>query len=89
MALKTLKAPKINKNEKKVVIDDSQWDNRPTISFSEAELPELKDWMLNGKYRLEVEVEMTGTRIEDYGSNKGKATGTFRVTKIGVDATKE
>lgn len=34
----------------------------PSISISDKDLPEIKDWQIGGKYKLIVEVEMTAIR---------------------------
>ncbi len=68
------KEPKIN-----------TYDPRPQFSIGVDEFPEIKTWVTGQKYRLEIEVEQTGSRIEDWGNNKGKLVGTYKITKIGSD----
>ena len=42
---------------------------RSTVSLNEKELPEMKDWKVGDKYKLILEVEMTGQRQgSDYAS---------------------
>lgn len=83
--MRTLKAPPLKKlSEKEVKFSDQGYDERPRISFSEKEIPEIKDWKIKGKYILEVEVEQTGTRISDYGNDKELIKADFIITKIGV-----
>lgn len=47
---------------------ESKWkdDNRSSMSITEQELPEIKDWKIGEKYKLEVTVEMTGISKETY-----------------------
>lgn len=79
--LKTLKSTathqpmSVNKKE--------TYDPRPCFSISETDLPEIKSWTIDGKYKLEIEVEMRGIREEDYGNNKGKKVAEFRISKVG------
>jgi hypothetical protein len=61
----------------------SDYDDRPTITFTTKELPEIKKWEVGKKYDLEVEVEMIGINKDEYGE-KG-TTGRFRVTNVEVD----
>jgi hypothetical protein len=84
MAMKTLKAPPIKKKSE-VKSSISDYDERPNIRFTETELPDIKNWAISKKYKLVVEVEMNGIRKEEYGSNKGKITGDFKVIKVGVE----
>ncbi len=59
------------------------YDPRPCFSISETDLPEIKSWTIDGKYNLEIEVEMRGIREADYGNDKGKKIAEFRISKIG------
>lgn len=81
--LKTLKSEAVEPKHSE--LESRKYDPRPCISFSETELPQIKQWPLDGKYQLTVEVEMKGIREESYGPNKGKVVGEFRVTKVGVE----
>lgn len=83
------KAPAMKKlpskvKSKEIKSELNNYDPRPRITISESVLPEIKSWSLNEKYKLAIEVEMTGTRIEDWGNEKGKAIANFTVTKIGI-----
>jgi hypothetical protein len=60
------------------------YDPRPTFEISEAILPEIKKWTIDGEYILNMKVEMTGINEKDYGANKGKKCATFRVVSIGT-----
>lgn len=77
------KAPQLIKSTSK------EWDNRPSISFSESQLPEIKKWNVGEKYVLEVTVEMNGIRQEDYGEEKGKYVGNFKVTSVKAEEEEE
>lgn len=78
--------------EKKVVKNDNDFnaktreiDPRPSFTITVDELPQIKEWSVGKKYTLEIEVEMTGSRIEDWGENKDKLTASFRVSGIMED----
>jgi hypothetical protein len=34
----------------------------PNVSFNSGQLPDIKDWEVNGVYKLEITVQMTGVR---------------------------
>lgn len=57
-------------------------DPRPEFSITADALPAIKDWSVGKKYMVEMEVEMTGSRIEDYGDDKGKLKGQFKISGI-------
>lgn len=71
---------------------------RPSITFSERDLPEIADWKPGERYALVLEVEMNGIANEpDYSQMKpvglGEAQktlpkilrGSFEVKAVGVD----
>ncbi len=60
-------------------------DPRPQFSINADLLPAIKDWKTGQKYKLEIEVEQTGSRIETYGDDKGKLVGEFRISGVMVD----
>lgn len=70
----------IESKEKKHTIDP-----RPRFSVSEEILPAIKEWTTGKKYMMEIEVEQTGSRIEDYGDDKGKLVADFRISGIKVE----
>lgn len=84
------KAPKLKsipssvKMKKEEIKVDNSYNPQPGISFSESILPEVKSWKVGESYKLEIEVKMTGSRISDYGHDKGEVCGEFKITKIGV-----
>lgn len=93
-----MKAPKIiNIPSKKIVVDEyamggdlakkvkRETDPRPEFVIDAETLPAIKDWNVGKKYKLEIEVEMVGSRIEDWGANKGKLTGNFKISGIMVE----
>ena len=82
------KAPKLKalkSSYKEQPVNTDHCDIRPCIQFSEVELPEIKKWMIDGKYKLIIEVEMKGIREAEYGANRGKKVADFRVTKVGMN----
>ncbi len=64
-------------------------DPRPEFSINATEFPDIKDWSVGKKYKIEIEAEMTGSRIGEYGEDKGKLTGTFRISGIMADSDKD
>ena len=60
-------------------------DPRPEFTITADTLPAIKDWSVGKKYKLEIEVEMTGSRIEDWGDDKGKLKCNFKISGIMVD----
>ena len=56
----------------------------PRINLSLSTLPEMKDWPMNGKYKLCLEVELTGLY-----NNEGKGDATFEINAIGCEAMGE
>lgn len=78
--LKTLKSSATDTFNK-----SGKYDPRPTIDFSETDLPEIKNWTIDGKYKLTIEVEMRGINEREHGNDKGKKFASFRVTKVGVE----
>ncbi len=83
--------------DKKIVKDDCcptpngkrEIDPRPEFSVSADILPAIKDWSVGKKYMIEIEAEMIGSRIEDWGDDKGKLKGNFKISGIAVDADKD
>src|SRR3990167_5073488 len=63
-------------------------DPRPQFSINADEFPDIKDWSVGKKYPVVIEVEMTGSRIGEYGEDKGKLTGEFKICGIASE-TKE
>lgn len=64
-------------------------DPRPEFSVSEEIMPQIKDWSVGKKYRFEVEAEMTGSRIQDYGDDKGKLVSNFKISGIAEEEKEE
>jgi len=56
----------------------------PTFSLKASQLPEIKDWSVGKKYKMEIEVEMIGSNKDEY-SEKQELSGRFKITKIGVE----
>lgn len=53
---------------------------KPTITFTEKELPEIKDWKVGKKYELVVSVEMVGLEKDEWDKNKLSAR--FKVNRV-------
>ncbi len=52
----------------------------PSFSMDQEMMPEMKDWSVGKKYKMEVEVEMTGMNKDEY--MKGSPMmGRFKVMK--------
>lgn len=91
MAIK--KAPSMKKipSEKKYSSEpgiskaSNTFNPQPHLSIEETYLPEIKSWSIDGEYDLKIKVKMTGIRTEDYGSEKGKVKGDFKITSIGLE----
>ncbi len=64
-------------------------DPRPQFCISAELFPAIKEWKTGEKYKLEVEVEQMGSRIETYGDDKGKLIADFRISGIMVDSDKD
>lgn len=90
-SMKKLAAPKPVKksNSNKGVEVVSEYDERPTLSFYQSQLPPISKWNLEDEYHLIIKVKMTGARLEEYGSKKGEMRGEFKVLAVGVDNDKD
>lgn len=53
----------------------------PTIRLSQEDLPAIKNWRVGGKYKLEIEVEMTGLNKEEYLPDE-PLYGSFKIKKL-------
>lgn len=82
------KTVKDNDYKVKEGVTERTFDPRPEFSVTDEILPAIKDWSVGKKYRFEVEVEMIGSRIEDWGDDKGKLKGNFKISGIMVDHDK-
>lgn len=80
---KTKKLPK--RKMTPITKSSKDWDDRPSMSFTEKECPAAVGLPLKGKIIVEMELELTGTRIEDYGDKKGQSTYSFKVSGIKAD----
>lgn len=60
------------------------FDMKPTLHVSEKQLPEIKNWKLDGEYTLEVKVKMTGIRKSQF-SDSPKASADFVIESIKCD----
>ena len=66
--------------ENAVTIKHEEFKERSVICLNEKDLPEIKDWMVGKKYKLIVDVEMTGMNKPEYGDKSMRAE--FRIDKI-------
>ena len=63
----------------------------PTVSLDAGDLPEIKDWKVGGKYKLELEVEQVSASKDDYmmeGDKKHPMTARFRIIKVNTSSGK-
>lgn len=67
------------------VSDDNR--EKPTLSLTAKDLPEIKDWKVGSKYKLEIDVEQTGLSKDEYGERGMCAR--FKVLKVTVDDGKD
>lgn len=82
MADKKMKKLKERKHsDMGMMIDDSL----PTFSLTETQLPQVKTWKIKNKYKLEIEVQMTGTHVREYDRGK-PVVGSFKIIGIKNDS---
>lgn len=62
------------------VMMEEQKKERSFLSIDEKYLKAIKNWSVGKKYKLIVEVEMTGLKKEEYGDKDMR--GEFRINKI-------
>lgn len=60
-------------NKKQVDTASKMIDNPRISSITSGKLPEIKNWEIGKKYKLEVEVTMKGIREDEYDNDKIKA----------------
>ncbi len=53
----------------------------PSFSVTEKDLPEIKEWKVGKKYKLEIEVEMVSMSKNEYGKSPMEAR--LKIHKIG------
>ena len=58
----------------------------PSFSLTADDLPEIKNWSVGKKYKLEMEVEQVSMAKEEYMHNQ-PLTARFRITKIKSTST--
>lgn len=98
-----MKTPKMNViPEKKLIKDDvvmegkdkgkREVDPRPSFAINSEEFPEIKDWKTGQKYKLMIEVEQVGSEIGEWGDDKGKLVGRYKINgiaSVGEEKTEE
>lgn len=64
----------------------------PRISFSEKDLPEIRNWKVGSKYRIVIEVEQTALRSgmgsmfdPEYHDKKNVLSADFEVQQVGAE----
>jgi len=55
-------------------------DMSPSLHLEEKDLPELKGWKVGNKYKINLEVEQTGSQIDEYDGQR-KQRATFKILK--------
>lgn len=66
---------------------DSKEVYLPSFSITEKDLPEIKQWSVGKKYKLEIEVEMVSSSKNEYG--KTPLTARFKIHRIGTEEEDE
>lgn len=64
--------------------DSPVFKEKPSLRIEEDELPEIKNWKIDGEYDLEVKVKLTSLGKSDYEKNP-KVWASFRVESVSVD----
>ncbi len=59
----------------------------PTVYFDDKTLPEGKDWKVGKKYRVTLDLEMTGMSMRK--NKEGKEHGHYDFNIIGIDTSKK
>ncbi len=80
---KTIVLPKTEKDSKGKAIKDS-WDPRPSITITEAQIADIKNWKIKESKELSIVIEVTNIRVSDYGENKGKTEISAKIAEIKV-----
>ncbi len=68
----------IVKGTKGMMIPESSDRILPSFSLTEKDLPEIKKWMVGGKYKLEIEVEQIASEKSEYMTGQ-PLTSRFRI----------
>ena len=64
---------------KKALSVANEYSEKPTLTLTVKELPELKEWEVGKKYKILIEVEQVGINKDEYGEHG--TTGRFKVLK--------
>lgn len=82
------KAPKRNptKNEGQADLskEHNSFDSRPTITFTEKELPEITSWQVGGEYDIVIHVKQLHSNTSDAGHS-----ASFQVLSAKAEGTPE
>lgn len=52
------------------------------VTFTTAELPQIKDWEVGRKYKIVVEVTQVSDEIREFEPNKGMRSARFSIDKV-------
>jgi len=64
----------------------------PRITFTENDLPEVRDWDVKGEYSITLKVRMVKKSTGRYpwlAKDTNKLTGTFEVREVGAEGEKK
>lgn len=64
----------------KIPVNMEMEKERTMLCVDEKDLKEIKNWQVGKKYKLMVDVEMTGLKKSEYGEKNMR--GEFRINKI-------
>jgi hypothetical protein len=62
-------------------VEDFSRPTLPSFTLTEKDLPEIKNWQVGNKYKLEIEVEQVSLEKNEYLPNQ-PITARFRIRKI-------
>jgi len=82
MKIRSLKAKKTEYNE------EIKGENLPSFSLSQEQIPEAKQWQVGKKYKLEIEVEMTGINKDEWIKTQ-PVSHRFKIVGIAVDTEED
>lgn len=89
MERKLSKPPKMRKIEMSSAKDQKEemiapYDDRPSIYFTEKQLPEIESWKVGEKYKLVLEVEMIGFSKRKRKEENDNTSADFKIAAVGV-----
>lgn len=81
MRKKTVVLAKTEKDSNGKEVKNS-WDPRPTITITEEQISDIKNWKIKEEKELSIVIEVTNIRVSDYGENKGKTEISAKIAQI-------